>query len=91
MKLYTAAMAPNPDRVRFFLQEKGAWDQIERVEVSIMKGEHKTPAYREVSPLAQVPALSLDNGVHITESRAHISKAFFLSPILWVAMVRKRR
>lgn len=70
MKLYTAAMAPNPDRVRFFLQEKGVWDQIDRVEVSIMKGEHKTPAYLKVSPLAQVPALSLDNGANITESRA---------------------
>jgi glutathione S-transferase len=70
MKLYTAAMAPNPDRVRFFLQEKGAWDKVDKVEISIMKGEHRTPAYLAISPLGHVPALSFDDGGHITESRA---------------------
>lgn len=70
MKLYVAAMAPNPDRVRFFLQEKGVWDQIERVDISIMKQDHKTDDYRSVSPLSQVPVLVLDDGASITESRA---------------------
>jgi len=70
MKLYYAAMAPNPDRVRFFLQEKGAWDKVERCDVAIMKGEHRTEAYRAISPLGHVPALITDDGEALTESRA---------------------
>jgi glutathione S-transferase len=70
MKLHFATMAPNPDRVRFFLQEKGIWDQVDKAEVSIMKGEHKQPGYRAISPMAQVPTLELDDGTGLTESRA---------------------
>jgi hypothetical protein len=36
MKLYYARMAPNPDRVKYFLQEKGVWDAIEKVEINII-------------------------------------------------------
>jgi glutathione S-transferase len=70
MKLYVSDKAPNPDRVKYFLREKGAWDAIERVEVSIIKQEHRDPSYREMSPLAQVPVLQLNDGATITESRA---------------------
>jgi glutathione S-transferase len=70
MKLHHAPMAPNPDRVRFFLQEKRVWDQVPRSELSIIKQEHKTPAYLALSPLNQVPALELDDGAVLTESRA---------------------
>ena len=35
-----------------------------------MKQEHKTKEYRKVSPFAQVPALILDDGTQLTESRA---------------------
>ena len=35
-----------------------------------MKGEHKGPEYRELSPFSQVPVLVLDDGTAITESRA---------------------
>jgi glutathione S-transferase len=70
MKLYYAAMAPNPDRVRFFLQEKGAWDSVERCDVAIMKGEHRSEAYRAISPLGHVPALVTREGEALTESRA---------------------
>ncbi|MDZ4762783.1 MAG: glutathione S-transferase family protein [Alphaproteobacteria bacterium] len=70
MKLYVAAMAPNPDRVRFFLQEKGVWDLVERVEVSIMKKEHKEDGFRAKSPLSQLPTLELDDKLVLTESRA---------------------
>ena len=70
MKLYHSPMAPNPDRVIFFLRAKGKLDAVDVEEVSIMKQEHKTPEYREVSPFAQVPALILDDGTKITESRA---------------------
>lgn len=70
MKLYFAAMAPNPDRVRYFAQEKGVWDKLDRIELNIIKQEHKTEAYRAISPLAQLPALVLDDGTALTESRA---------------------
>jgi glutathione S-transferase len=70
MKLYFATMAPNPDRVRYFAQEKGVWDKLEKIELNIIRQEHKTDAYRAVSPLAQIPTLILDDGTAITESRA---------------------
>ena len=70
MKLYHSPQAPNPDRVVYFLRAKGKLDAVDLEEVSIMKQEHKTPEYREVSPFSQVPALVLDDGTKITESRA---------------------
>lgn len=70
MKLYHSPMAPNPDRVVYFLRAKGKLDTVDLEEVSIMKQEHKTPEYRELSPFAQVPVLVLDDGTKITESRA---------------------
>lgn len=70
MKLYHARMAPNPDRVRFFLQEKGLWEAFPKVEINIMKGDHRTDEYRRLSPLSQVPVLELDDGTGLTESRA---------------------
>ena len=70
MKLYHSPQAPNPERVVNFLKAKGKLDAVEIEELSIMKQEHKAPAYREVSPFAQVPALVLDDGTRLTESRA---------------------
>lgn len=70
MKLYVAERAPNPDRVRYFLKEKGVWDKVDHREVSIIKGEHKQPGYLRHSPLNQVPLLVFDDGAALTESRA---------------------
>ena len=70
MKLYHAPKAVNPERVFNFLKAKGKLDAVEIVEISIMKGEHKQADYREISPFSQVPALVLDDGTAITESRA---------------------
>lgn len=70
MKLYVAAMAPNPDRVRFFLQEKGVWDEVPRVEVNIINQDHRQPSYVALSPFGHVPALDLEEGEALTESRA---------------------
>ncbi len=69
MKLYTSDMAPNPERVHMFMREKGITD-IEKVAINIMEGEHKTREYRAKSPFAQIPALELDDGRILTESRA---------------------
>jgi glutathione S-transferase len=70
MKLYYARMAPNPDRVKYFLQEKGVWDAVEKVEINIIKQDHRTPEYRALSPMGHVPVLELDDGTGLTESRA---------------------
>jgi len=69
VKLYSAAFAPNPRRVTMFLAEKGVTD-IEIVNVDLGKGEQRSEAYRAKSPLAQAPALELDDGRCLTESRA---------------------
>lgn len=70
MKLYHARFAPNPERVLMFLKEKGRADQLDMEELNIIENEHKTDAFREVSPLSQLPALKLDDGRCLTESRA---------------------
>jgi len=69
MKLYISPRAPNPRRVTVFLMEKGI-TEVEQVTVSIGNNEHQSEAYRAKSPLAKVPALELDDGRVLTESRA---------------------
>ena len=68
MILYEFAQAPNPRRVRIFLNEKGI--DIPTEQVDLMKGEHKKDEYKKMSPLSQVPTLKLDDGTYITESIA---------------------
>jgi len=68
MILYEFAQAPNPRRVRIFLNEKGI--DIPTEQVDLMKGEHKKDEYKKMSPLSQVPTLELGDGTYITESIA---------------------
>lgn len=70
MKLHDSLRAPNPRRVRWFLAEKGAEDQVEIIDVSIFKGEHRQPDYLGKAGLANVPMLEMDDGTAITESVA---------------------
>lgn len=69
MKLFVAPRAPNPRRVLMFLAEKNILG-LELVEVDLNAQEHKSDAYRAKSPLARVPALELDDGRVLTETRA---------------------
>lgn len=69
MKLYVAPRAPNPRRVQMFMAEKGITD-IEQVNVDLNAGEHRGGAFLAKSPLAKVPALELDDGRVLTETRA---------------------
>jgi glutathione S-transferase len=69
MKLYSATRAPNPRRVLMFLAEKGITD-IEVVPVDLAGGEHRGAAFMAKNPLAQVPALELDDGRVLAETRA---------------------
>lgn len=68
MKLYVAPRAPNPRRVLMFLAEKVL--TIDLVDVDLNAGEHRGAAFRAKSPLAKVPALELDDGRVLSESRA---------------------
>lgn len=69
MKLFVSPRAPNPRRVLMFLAEKGL-SGIEFVNVDLNAGEHRGAAFRARSPLAKVPALELDDGRVLTETRA---------------------
>jgi glutathione S-transferase len=66
VRYYHTPRAPNPRRVQIFLAEKGI--EIETVEVSIMEGAHKQPAYLEKTGSPQVPALELSDGTVLVES-----------------------
>jgi glutathione S-transferase len=69
MKLFVAKRAPNPRRVTMFMVEKNI-THIDLVNVDLNSLEHKGEAYRAKSPLAKVPALELDDGRVLTETRA---------------------
>lgn len=69
MKLYTAFRAPNPRRVTMFIAEKGI-EGIEEVMIDLSTNEHKSADFRARNPLAQVPALQLDDGRMLCETRA---------------------
>lgn len=68
MQLYDFKIAPNARRVRIFLAEKGL--EIAKIEVDLGRGAQLTEPYRKINPLAEVPALVLDDGTVLTESSA---------------------
>jgi glutathione S-transferase len=67
VKLYWG-IGPNSYRVRIFMAEKGI--DLPREEVDITKDEHKTPEFRAMNSLAQIPVLRLADSSVITESVA---------------------
>ncbi|MET0858952.1 MAG: glutathione S-transferase family protein [Telluria sp.] len=69
MKLYISTFAPNPRRVTMFIAEKGIGD-IETVMIDLNAGEHRSAAFVAKNPLARVPALELDDGRVLCETRA---------------------
>lgn len=68
MQLYDFKMAPNARRVRVFVAEKGL--AIPSVEVDLGSRAQLNEDYRRINPMAEVPALVLDDGTIITESTA---------------------
>lgn len=68
MQLYVSPRAPNPRRVLMFLAEKGVQLPLQNVDLNAQ--EHKSAAFRAKSPLARIPALELDDGRVLTETRA---------------------
>lgn len=78
MKLYDFSGAPNAKRVRVYLAEKGL--EVPIVPVNIVKGEHRTDAFRSKNPMASVPVLELDDGRCFSESEAIIEYLEELNP-----------
>ena len=63
LRLYVAPFAPNPMRVLVVMREKGVAAQL--IDITTL-----APAeYRSINPLGQVPALVLEDGEVLTESR----------------------
>ncbi len=58
--LYTAALSQNAVRPELVLLEKGI--SFEKVQVELLAGEHKQPAYGEITPRRQVPTLVYGEG-----------------------------
>ncbi len=73
MKLYEYEAFPSPRRVRMFLAEKGI--EIQREQVDVPAGEHRSAEFLSKNPDGTVPVLELDNGVYISETVA-ISRFF---------------
>lgn len=69
MKLYVSSYAPNPRRVAMFIAEKGITG-IESISVDLTAGEQRTEAFMAKNPMARTPALELDDGRVLAESRA---------------------
>ena len=68
MKLYDFPGAPNPRRVKIFLDEKGV--EYESVHCDMTKGEHKTPEFLTKNASGKIPVLELDDGRCLGESVA---------------------
>ena len=65
MKLYTFDPAPNPARLKMFIDYKGI--EIDTVQVDMGKAAQLEADYTEIVPEATLPALVLDDGSRLTE------------------------
>jgi glutathione S-transferase len=71
MKLFYFPVAPNPTRVRLYLEERrgaGCPVEVELVLVNLPKGEHRSAENLERNPTGRLPILELDDGTFLTES-----------------------
>jgi len=66
VKFYDCQTAPNPQRARIFIAEKGL--DIETVEIDLGKREQLSDDFRRINPRCTVPVLELDDGTCLTEN-----------------------
>ena len=66
MKLYDFAMAPNAQRVRIFLAEKGL--EVPTEQLNIREDKQFVEPFTSMNPFHCVPFLALDDGTVIAES-----------------------
>ena len=68
MKLWSAAVAPNPRRVEIYLMEKGI--EVETENIDLGAKANYEPEFVAMNPLARVPVLELDDGTFLARSKA---------------------
>ena len=71
MKLYMFPIAPNPTKVRLYLEEKAAAGcriELESVLVNLLEGEQNKPEHLARAPLGTLPVLELEDGSFVYES-----------------------
>ncbi len=101
MKLYEFRGFPNPARIRIALAEKGLLDKTEFVQVDVLGGEHKEPAFLAKNPSGAVPVLELEDGTLLSECTAiteyldHVAGAPDLTGEMpsergYIAMIQKK-
>lgn len=82
MKLYTS-IGPNPRLVKMFAAEKGI--PLELVNVDIIAGENRQPAWQAINPTGTTPVLETDDGLRIAETVAiceYLEERFPASPLI---------
>lgn len=67
MKLYQFSWGIYPRRILIYLKEKGIND-IEFIEMDVVKGENRTPEFLRKNPAGTIPLLETDNGRYIGQS-----------------------
>ena len=72
MKIYDLPIGPYPARVRIALAELQKQFEVKFINVSLRKGEHKTPEFRAKNYSGTVPVLELEDGTFIAECTAII-------------------
>ena len=68
MRLYDFHESGNGYKVRLLLSQLGI--PHERIELDILKGETRTPAFLAKNPNGRIPLLELDDGTRLAESNA---------------------
>ncbi|WP_152205427.1 glutathione S-transferase family protein [Marinobacter changyiensis] len=92
MKIYETKTAPNPRRVRMFMEEKGLLDKAEFVQIDLLKGENLTPEYAARNPMKKVPVMELDDGTCIAETMAicrYFEESYPERPLLGTSPLQK--
>jgi glutathione S-transferase len=68
MKIFDFTRAPNPQRLRMVVAEKGL--NIPYGQVDILQGKSRTPEFLAINPAGGVPVLQFDDGTYLAESDA---------------------
>lgn len=90
MKLYTYDMAPNPARLKMFMDYKGI--ALETVQIDMAKLEQHNPEFVAINPEATLPTLVLEDGQIITAviAIAHYLESLYPErPLLGVSGLEK--
>jgi glutathione S-transferase len=90
MKLYTYDPAPNPKRLKLFMQYKGI--EIETTQIDLMKKEQLGEDYLQINSQGTVPALVLDDGTVLTEvigMCAYLEELYPEKPLLGTTALEK--